>query len=245
MNSQSVVRLARQYGALPLAELPPPYLAPSLHFPLNRSSVQVSNFSSTAAPAVGHGRDLSKSRGVSAIHRTGPKFRLGALKYPLPKPVSHEKLEKREPTPDHGLWGFFPKDRTALSTPEYDGAHGRSWSIQELREKSWEDLHCLWWVCLKERNRIATSNQERKRLKAGYGQWEAQQRARAIRVTQQGIKHVLRERWYAWEDARRLYEKGYRPQDEEEAVESATESDTKPVTESATESAADSTTKSA
>ncbi|KAL2834444.1 mitochondrial 39-S ribosomal protein L47 (MRP-L47)-domain-containing protein [Aspergillus cavernicola] len=213
MHRQSVLRLARQYGAVPMVELPPPYLAPSLHFPMNRSSVQTSNFSSTAATA-GRGRDLSKSRGVSAIHRTGPKFKLGASKYPLPTPVSPEKLEKRQATPDHGLWGFFPKGREALSTPEYDGAHGRSWSIQELREKSWEDLHCLWWVCLKERNRIATSNQERKRLKAGYGEYEAQQRARVIRVTQHGIKHVLRERWYAWEDAQKLYQTGYRPQDE-------------------------------
>jgi large subunit ribosomal protein L47 len=26
------------------------------------------------------------------------------------------------------------------------------------------------------------------------------------------IKHVLRERWYAYEDATRLYESGYRPE---------------------------------
>ncbi|KAL4986363.1 54S ribosomal protein L4, mitochondrial [Aspergillus falconensis] len=214
MHRQSVVRLSRQLGAFQLAELPPPYLAPSLHFPLNRVSVQTSNFSSTA-PAAGHGKDLNKSRAVSAIHRTGPRFKLGVSKYPLPKPVSPEKLEKRENTPDHGLWGFFPKDRSALSTPEYDNAHGRSWSIQELREKSWEDLHSLWWVCLKEKNRIATSNLERKRLKAGYGEWEANQRLRTIRVTQLGIKHVLRERWYAWEDAQSLYKKGYRPQNED------------------------------
>ncbi|KAL4880426.1 mitochondrial 39-S ribosomal protein L47 (MRP-L47)-domain-containing protein [Aspergillus karnatakaensis] len=215
MQRQSILRLARQPGAYPLADLPPPYLAPSLHFPLNRSSVQTSNFSSTA-PAAGQGRDLSKTRGVSAIHRTGPKHKLGVSKYPLPKPVSPEKLEQREATPDHGLWGFFPRDRTALASPEYDNACGRSWSIQELREKSWEDLHSLWWVCLKERNRIATSNMERKRLKAGYGEWEAEQRMRTIKITQYGIKHVLRERWYAWEDAQKLYEKGYRPQDEEE-----------------------------
>ncbi|KAL4917267.1 mitochondrial 39-S ribosomal protein L47 (MRP-L47)-domain-containing protein [Aspergillus aurantiobrunneus] len=214
MHRQSVARLARQYGAFPLAELPPPYLAPSLHFPLNRSPVQSANFSSTA-PAAGRGRDLNKSRAVSAIHRTGPRFKLGASKYALPKPVSPENLEKREATPNHGLWGFFPRDRQALSTPEYDNAHGRSWSIQELREKSWDDLHCLWWVCVKERNRIATSDLERKRLKAGYGEWESEQRAKAVRVTQNGIKHVLRERWYAWEDAQTLYKNGYRPQNED------------------------------
>lgn len=123
MPRHSVTRLARQVRGLPLAELPPPYLAPSLHFSLIRSPVQSSNFSSTAVVA-GHGRDLSKSRGVSAIHRSGPKFKLGVSKYPLPKAVSPESLEHRHPTPDHGLWGFFPKGKEALSSPEYDNAHG-------------------------------------------------------------------------------------------------------------------------
>ncbi|THC97777.1 hypothetical protein EYZ11_002759 [Aspergillus tanneri] len=213
MHRQSVVRIARQSGGISLVDLPPPYLAPSLHFSLARSPVQCSTFSSTAV-AAGRGRDLNKTRGVSAIHRTGPRFKLGVSKYPLPKPISPEALDKRHPTPDHGLWGFFPKDHQALSTPEYDNAHGRSWSIQELREKSWEDLHALWWVCVKERNRIATSNLERQRLKAGYGEWEASDRDRAIRVTQKSIKHVLRERWYAWEEAQRLYEQGHRPQED-------------------------------
>lgn len=123
MHRQSVARLARQLGGLPLAELPPPYLAPSLHFSLIRPPVQSSNFSSTAV-AAGHGRDLSKSRGVSAIHRSGPKYKLGASKYPLPKPATPESVEKRHPTPDHGLWGFFPTGKEALSAPEYDAAHG-------------------------------------------------------------------------------------------------------------------------
>ncbi|OJJ46743.1 hypothetical protein ASPZODRAFT_16495 [Penicilliopsis zonata CBS 506.65] len=213
MHRQSVVRLARQFGGVQVVELPPPYLAPSLHFSLIRSPIQCSSFSSTA---VASGRDANKVRAVSAIHRTGPKFPLGVSKYPLPKPVSPDAIERRSPTPNHGLWGFFPPDKQALSTPEYDGAHGRSWSIQELREKSWEDLHSLWWVCAKERNRIATSNLERERLKAGYGEYEANSRDRAIRVTQKSIKHVLRERWYAWEEAQALYNKGYRPPTDEE-----------------------------
>lgn len=58
---------------------------------------------------------------------------------------------------------------------------GRAWSIQELREKSWDDLHKLWWVCVKERNRIATSNLERQRLKAGYGDHEANERDHTVR----------------------------------------------------------------
>lgn len=124
MHRQSLLRLSRQYGASPLVELPPPYLAPSLHFSIIRSPTQSSSFSSTAAAA---GKDLSKSRGVSAIHRTGPKHPLGVSKYPLPKPVLSAR-QARDPTPNHGLWEFFPKDKQALSSPEYDIAHGKHFS---------------------------------------------------------------------------------------------------------------------
>lgn len=40
-----------------------------------------------------------------------------------------------------------------------------------------------------------------------------------ITVTQKGIKHVLRERWYAWEEASRLYAKGVYPSMEEDVME--------------------------
>jgi len=57
---------------------------------------------------------------------------------------------------------------------------GRSWAIQELRERSWEDLHGLWHVCVRERNRIATSDLERSRIKAGYGDYESQGRDKVV-----------------------------------------------------------------
>lgn len=38
-----------------------------------------------------------------------------------------------------------------------------------------------------------------------------------ITITQKGIKHVLRERWYAWEEASRLYAKGIRPEEIQQA----------------------------
>lgn len=34
-------------------------------------------------------------------------------------------------------------------------------------------------------------------------------------VTQNNIKHVLRERWNAWSEARELYNDGYRPEQDE------------------------------
>ncbi|KAJ5994010.1 mitochondrial 39-S ribosomal protein L47 (MRP-L47)-domain-containing protein [Penicillium sp. IBT 35674x] len=212
MHRPAVARLAK-YGGLPLAELPPPYLAPSLHF---TPPSQSSSFSTTpVAAGRERGRDLNRVRAVSAIHRTGPRFKLGVSKYPLPKPVSSENLPPRPKNPDHGLWGFFPPSREAISVPDFDMAHGRSWAITELRDKSWDDLHKLWWVCIKERNRIATSNMERDRLKAGYGEHEAEGRDKTIVITMKNIKHVLRERWYAWEEAQRLYEQGARPEYED------------------------------
>lgn len=67
-----------------------------------------------------------------------------------------------------------------MNTPEEDFAYGRPWSVEELRKKSWEDLHSLWWVCCKERNRIATEAYERKRAEAGYGDSESGTRDRTV-----------------------------------------------------------------
>ncbi|KAJ6099995.1 hypothetical protein N7467_001530 [Penicillium canescens] len=210
MHSQ-VPRIASRLGGMARAELPPPYLAPSLHLPVTLSPVQSSSFSSTASVAANRRRDKSKHRGVSAIHRTGPRTPFAVSRWELPKPVSPEDMVAREQTPNHGLWGFFPPNREALSTPEYDHSFGRPWSIQELRERSWEDLHGLWHVCVRERNRIMTSDMERIRLKPGYGEYESGQRDAAILSTMKNMKHVLRERWYAYEDAKRMFESGYRP----------------------------------
>jgi large subunit ribosomal protein L47 len=46
--------------------------------------------------------------------------------------------------------------------------------------KSFEELHVLWWQCLKEQNRIATENITRKLLKAGYGRGEADARSQEV-----------------------------------------------------------------
>jgi len=123
----------------------------------------------------------------------------------LPKPVLD--VSKRSPIqvdPNHGLWGFFNKERTALADTLDDAAHGRGWTVEELSRKDWEDLHAIWWKCLKERNRLATERVERERIKPGYGGFESSERGKAVSTTMSAIKKTLLARWYAWEDAREL-----------------------------------------
>jgi large subunit ribosomal protein L47 len=57
---------------------------------------------------------------------------------------------------------------------------GRGWTVEELSLKSWEEMHYLWWQCMKERNRLSTESVERQRLEPGYGQYEADTRLKAV-----------------------------------------------------------------
>ncbi|MCJ1331392.1 54S ribosomal protein L4 mitochondrial [Thelotrema lepadinum] len=183
-------------------------VASSTHFnqslvPLQRQCLRCQAASFSTTPPRPH-KSGNKKRGVSALRRTGPRIPLSVSSEPLPQPVlDPARRSKIQVNEKHGLWDFFDKDKNPFEKPEVVAGHGRAWSVEELRHKSFEDLHCLWWVCVKERNRILTQEHERQRVEAGYGEAEAQGRDKIVRWTMRAIKHALTERWYAYEEARK------------------------------------------
>lgn len=81
---------------------------------------------------------------------------------------------------------------------------GRAWTVAELRERNWETLQQLWWVCVKERNRLATEKIERARQKAGYGDVENEDRDKTVQETMKAIVETLVERHNAYQEAYEL-----------------------------------------
>ena len=126
MNSHTLYcfsRLAQSHGS----HSPPTFLAPVLETLSPRLAAKSRGFSTSlpsAAPQKSN-KDKSRKRGVSVIHRTGPRWPLSMQKYPLPVPVANPEARKKFETPeDHGLWGFFNGKKDPMETPEEHASHG-------------------------------------------------------------------------------------------------------------------------
>ncbi|KAK9323048.1 mitochondrial 39-S ribosomal protein L47 (MRP-L47)-domain-containing protein [Lipomyces orientalis] len=131
------------------------------------------------------------------------------------KKGEHVDLQPRPPitpspgsvvTPDdHPLWQFYRSKGTCLTNPQVYDHLGRSWEIPELRRKGYEDLHVLWYVCLKELNilrtemsalRIVIRPNMIENVARKYGE-----PLKSVRRSMANIRTVLLERYYAWENA--------------------------------------------
>ena len=95
-----------------------------------------------------------------------------------------------------GLNAFLDPTRFLSEEEQKDAVTGREWEAQELRLKSFEDLHGLWYVLLKEKNMLQT---EKYVARANRVKMRSAWRIGQVRRSMARIKLVLSER--AIEDA--------------------------------------------
>jgi hypothetical protein len=62
-----------------------------------------------------------------------------------------------------GLSEFFDTPKGWIWSDK-EAITGRAWMASELRIKGFEDLHGLWWVCIKEMNKLESQKQEARRF---------------------------------------------------------------------------------
>ncbi|RKP11122.1 mitochondrial 39-S ribosomal protein L47 (MRP-L47)-domain-containing protein [Thamnocephalis sphaerospora] len=102
------------------------------------------------------------------------------------------------PAKRHGLLDFF---QDGVSLPKDAPRTGRAWRASELRQKSFDDLHKLWYVLLKERNVLASQREEARRFSITSQFFSNYSREIKCRKSMARIKSVLSERQIAYERA--------------------------------------------
>jgi hypothetical protein len=103
-----------------------PCLECSLSRPINTFGSPKSHLSFSTSSHLPARRDRNKLRGQSALRRKGPKKDISVSGLPLPEPVTDaSERTEIETDEDHPLWGFFGQEKTPISTPEQDAAHGK------------------------------------------------------------------------------------------------------------------------
>lgn len=172
----------------------------------------------------------AKSFSTSSIAST--RLRPGiAIRPPIPPTVKNIEVSD-----NHPLWQFFSEKKFLRAADELSKAGklkirnflfffvgeydlilshsnsciwlGRPWTIQELRRKSFEDLHTIWYVCVKERNILEREGRIYQIYHDSDSNPFSRQSAK-VRDTMWRIRHVLAERQTAWENSLSDFKENY------------------------------------
>ncbi|KAG0250567.1 39S ribosomal protein L47, mitochondrial [Mortierella polycephala] len=100
-----------------------------------------------------------------------------------------------------GVEEFFEGGK---SIPTEKSWTGRAWRASELRVKSFDDLHKLWFVLLKERNVLAAQKEDARRFHISKQYFSNKGRQIKCQKSMARIKFVLNERRLAWVEATKL-----------------------------------------
>ncbi|KAJ7945904.1 39S ribosomal protein L47, mitochondrial [Quillaja saponaria] len=117
------------------------------------------------------------------------------------KSESHAAYATAASSGHNPLEAFFEADRSV--DDDKPVVYGRSWKASELRLKSWDNLHKLWYVLLKEKNMLMT---QRQMLHAQNLRFSNPERIPKVRKSMCRIKQVLTERAIEDPDPRRSAE---------------------------------------
>ena len=111
------------------------------------------------------------------------------------------------------LGASFLTDRTFVYLPPpkkknpFNVIAGREWKAVDLRRKSWDDLHRLWFVLLKERNRLQSEKLAYAQVRRGMPD---PARLMKVRKSMNRIKQVMAQRISEHEDPTiKTYLKGF------------------------------------
>lgn len=136
------------------------------------------------------------------LQRTKPLRFADPKKIRLREPIvpTHKNFDV---SPDHPLWAFFRdgnKTETVLRSKDDLSTDSRPWDMPELRLKSFDDLHRLWYLNALERNRISTEAEVAKEIYNGDVSLFTKLDDNHL-MTQKRIKQTLLERQVAYERA--------------------------------------------
>jgi large subunit ribosomal protein L47 len=122
---------------------------------------------------------------TTALARAASRIARAALETSASTPLTRSISSTAAASRAHGLDAFVDANRDEKTFV------GREWLASDLRNKSYEDLHELWYVLLKERNMLLT---ERYLARTNREPMRAPQRMTKVRKSMARIKLVLTER---------------------------------------------------